>query len=496
MQTAIKTAEATSDLRIVGDQAEQPEADASRPNGFAMFQHAWTFNLSISHVAVRLILVLLYYARDRSECNPSNARLAEDLGVTTREVMRCLNELETSGIIARTYLDSAKGHRSSIVLQGDSRVTPGRLTGHARVTARSPNEDHRVTHGSPQGDSRVTLGRPRGHARVTARSPLFNKGIREKSDNAPLRVASDFARDAHARDGDRDELPTPDRDGIPEAAGNGIPGPDLEAPAPAPTPVPAPVPAPTPTPTPAAPPSPARIPAPAPAPTRRTVSSEHVWAPPPAFFGSVLEKLRVAELLKEQQATADGPARTGSAPAPPPRASDPTPVAPAAAPVLARASVEMTATAPTATDTDSLKADPEPGPSPSAGASTNGKPDAPKHDRAEAIARIFHEAQSLFGPEIEYWAAKYAHTYAGSAEETDRIVAALHAAKESIAAGAVYTSIGGYVRSVYTSLDPRAKSPKPAPGSGSFSRGRLPAEPYVPPSVAYRMAKIAEWNEP
>ena len=77
-----------------------------------------------------VLMALANYADENGRCWPSNARIADECGVSRRQVIRVLKELETDGFIARTPDERRDGSQSAsitdlLMLGGDKLSPPG-----------------------------------------------------------------------------------------------------------------------------------------------------------------------------------------------------------------------------------------------------------------------------------------------------------------------------------------------------------------------------------
>lgn len=90
-----------------------------------------------------VLMALANYADENGRCWPSNARIADECGVSRRQVIRVLKELETEGFIARTPDERRDGSQSAsitdlLLLRGDNLSPTGDISVTPPVTPVSP----------------------------------------------------------------------------------------------------------------------------------------------------------------------------------------------------------------------------------------------------------------------------------------------------------------------------------------------------------------------
>jgi hypothetical protein len=105
----------------------------------------------LAATSLRLLALLLRYARDKAECWPSNKLLGDELGLTARSVQTALGNLEQAGWITRRFGVGYPGGRLIIL---SWRTSTGAGQGHeARVTPSAPSASpNPVKPASSKGD--------------------------------------------------------------------------------------------------------------------------------------------------------------------------------------------------------------------------------------------------------------------------------------------------------------------------------------------------------
>ena len=146
----------------------------------------WARSLKLPPAPKAVLLALAFRADINQECWPSQARIAQDTGLSERTVRRHLQRLEASGLIKRKKRFSDDGRQLSdryvLLFQGDTETTrearvstPGRTQKAAGADTAAAKYKRTVQKNRPE-ESRDRLERDRRRAEAAAEAYWQNSG--------------------------------------------------------------------------------------------------------------------------------------------------------------------------------------------------------------------------------------------------------------------------------------------------------------------------------